>query len=112
MIKTQHSRTSRGTPVAPERHLAYCDLCEAREEGPGMIGQDTTVGWSMEENRVADTHVCCIEGTWERKGGRPGRVKRTEFHLCPTCFTTKLVAWMRSLGAKPSIWRHDSDDSP
>lgn len=112
MIKTSYPTTSRGTVRATERHYAYCDLCGAREEGPGTVLQDTAVGWSMEENGVADTHLCCVEGTWERRGGGPGRVKRTEFHLCPTCFRTKLVAWMRTQGAKPSVWRHNSDDSP
>jgi DNA-directed RNA polymerase subunit M/transcription elongation factor TFIIS len=32
-----------------------------------------------------------------------GHSEETSFHLCPACFRTKLMPWLRSQGAEPTI---------
>lgn len=91
---------------------AYCDLCGASERTETDLTDTHAIGWSPDENRVAETHLSCLQGLWWRRDGLAGRVKRVEFHVCPTCFMHKLVPWFRSQGVSPSVWRHDSDDEP
>src|SRR5262245_20229461 len=89
---------------------AYCDLCGAEVQDAPTYECGDGVRWSTEDNRIAETHVSLIQGTWERKDGSPGRVKHTTVHLCPQCFTTRLLPWLRQHGAQPSVLRCDTED--
>jgi hypothetical protein len=105
------------TPPSPSpqdhgRNRAYCDLCGQSEHDEHIRADPSGTGWSPDANRVSETHISWLDGHWERADLSVGRVKRVEYHVCPTCFRTKLMPWFRSQGAKPSIWRHDSDDAP
>jgi hypothetical protein len=92
-----------------DRNIAYCDLCGRHEErGRPTYECGDGVRWNTTENAIAETHIHCVTGTWERKDGSDGRVKHVSVHLCPACFTTRLVPWLTAQGVTPSILRCDT----
>jgi hypothetical protein len=99
MIRVEHENVN----------IAFCDLCGRREQGlSAYYDCDDGVRWNTTENAIAETHIHCVTGTWERKDGSDGRVKHVSVHLCPACFTTRLVPWLKQQGAVPSVLRCDT----
>jgi len=106
MIKKEQRSAAHPSHATPLVNIAYCDLCSAREEPESAVFDcDHGVRWIPKGNTIAETHISCVTGQWERKDGSSGRVKHIDFHLCVQCFATKLVPWMAQQGAKPSVLR-------
>ena len=74
-----------------------CDICGAEskwDENWGKDGSKQTTFVQMEE---------------EESNASGGQSEQTQFHICPTCFKEKLVAWFAThRDAKPtttkSVW--------
>jgi hypothetical protein len=75
-----------------------CDLC-------GRAGNPWG-GWNTSTYDVAKTDVGMEMGT-----SYPDDYHTTEtvFDICPDCFTTKLIPWLKSQGAEPRIVGGDED---
>lgn len=76
-------------------HLV-CDLCGTASAAGGYWHGDA---------QTNDTTVCMEVGNSYGPGG--GDKKTTEFDICPTCFSTKLMPWLESQGAKPRTEERD-----
>lgn len=72
-------------------HL-ICDLCGKKS------GADD---WATRGYNVSETTVEMNRGV--NYGTDGGDSKTTSFDICPTCFETKLVPWMASQGATPTV---------
>lgn len=71
-----------------------CDLCgaEGRELG-------NEVQWEKTTYDAATTIFAESGARWPDSA----QVETTRFDVCPNCFKTKLVPWMKSQGATPTI---------
>lgn len=69
-----------------------CDVC-----GTASNGDEN---WATDDFQHASTSV-----QMEERISRPdgGHSTDTTFHICPTCFKSKLVPWLESQGAKPTV---------
>ena len=76
-------------------HL-ICDLC-GKKSGDG--------DWVPKGYNVSETTIEMNQGT--NYGSEGGDNKKTGFDICPACFETKLVPWMASLGATPTVEETD-----
>lgn len=72
-----------------------CDLC-------GRVSSCSD--WSGGGYGVEETQIKLEEGFRCPDGGN---TTTTEFHVCPLCFRDKLIPWMTSQGAKPTITEVD-----
>lgn len=72
-----------------------CDLC-------GEHAKDPNYGhWSQQSSYdVSQTTIEYEEGSAFPEGRHTEKVS---FHICTDCFKDKLVPWMESQGAKPTV---------
>ena len=81
--------------VREKLDVTVCDLC----------GDESDCEWSpgspFQSNEV---DVSYREATHYPDGGF---AETTSFDICPTCFTEKLVPWLKSQGAEPTITETD-----
>jgi hypothetical protein len=73
-----------------------CDVCGAESNGDE--------NWAAKDFEHAISSVQLEERISYPDGGHS---KDIIFHLCATCFKSKLVPWFESQGAKPSIGEAD-----
>jgi hypothetical protein len=73
-----------------------CDICGADSNGDE--------NWAAKEFEQASTTIQLDERVSYPDGGHS---KDITFHLCPECFKSKLVPWLDTQGAKPSIGEAD-----
>jgi hypothetical protein len=73
-----------------------CDLC----------GDVTKNSWQKELGNLGEIEVRMLEGSGWQDGGSDTR--ELAFDVCPKCFTEKLMPWMKSQGAEPTITERDS----
>lgn len=87
----------RTMPVQEYEHVisVQCDLCK-REYTDRNWGEKSPC-------RTLETRVFFFEGVHDRDGG--GRKERTWFDICPECFRDKLLPWLKSQGAEPTVER-------
>jgi len=73
-----------------------CDICGAES--------NSEENWSTKDFENARSTV-----QFEQRESFPDGGHSTEiaFHICPTCFKSKLVPWLASQGAKPSFSEAD-----
>lgn len=65
-----------------------CDICHEVIDSHPMFGRnDVNVEWAYSNNLYP-------EG---------GEITTTSFDICGDCFDSKLVPWMKSLGAEPTV---------
>lgn len=85
------------TRVVTERYC--CDLCAATTKDTGI--------WppASSSHAVNTTEVTMEVGASYGTDG--GHMEETAFDICPECFTTKLVPWLESQGAKPRTTKSD-----
>lgn len=76
-------------------HL-ICDLC-----GKKNGGED----WEPAGHKILETTIEMDAGV--NYGSDGGSRKTTSFDICPACFETKLVPWMASQGAMPTVGETD-----
>jgi hypothetical protein len=69
-----------------------CDIC-----GTGSNGDEN---WATDDFQHA-TSAVQLEERISRPDG--GQSTDTTFHICPTCFKSKLIPWLESEGAKPTV---------
>lgn len=74
-----------------------CDLCGSKDEGGYR-------DWGGGEGNIYTTTVELEEGYGYGDGGN---VTTTEFDICPSCFKTKLIPWLKRQGANPTITKVD-----
>lgn len=72
-----------------------CDLCGNRADSPDFRQWTRRTSYD-----VSRTTVECEEGSSFPEGRHTEKVS---FHICPECFKGKLIPWMESQGAKPTI---------
>jgi len=84
-------------PAKPEREViqgqgVICDVCGKKSDKKGY--------WNTGIYDIEDTTVEMDIGT-----SFPGDhdVINTSFDICPTCFKDKLIPWLASQGATPTI---------
>lgn len=73
-----------------------CDLCGA--------DSNEEENWAKKDFEHATTIVQLEERESYPDGGHS---EETAFHICHTCFKTKLLPWLDSQGAKPTIGKSD-----
>ena len=72
-----------------------CDLC-----GRAVRSDD----WSKKAYGVADTTVEIEEGEHYPEYRC---TETTSFDICPDCFKNKLIPWLKSQGAEPTVKEND-----
>jgi hypothetical protein len=75
-------------------HQLTCDLC----------AKNSNAGWGAGAYEVLETEVRCKTGSSYPEGGSD---KETTIDICPTCFTEKLVPWVKSQGGAPTVKERD-----
>ena len=91
----------RTLPAHEYNHLVavVCDLCKTKYT-------DRATNWGEKSpSRTLDTKVYSAEESHDRDGG--GYRKLFWFDICPACFRDRLVPWMKSQGAEPTIEETD-----
>lgn len=73
-----------------------CDICGAESNGDE--------NWATKDFEHALSTVQLEERVSYPDGGHS---KDITFHICPSCFKGKLVPWLETQGAKPSIGEAD-----
>jgi hypothetical protein len=73
-----------------------CDVCGAESNGDE--------NWASNEFEHATATLKLEERESHPDGGHSTDIT---FHLCPTCFKSKLVPWLLSQGAQPTIGSAD-----
>ena len=73
-----------------------CDLC----------GAESTVDerWEKTDFEIAITRIEMEEREAHPHGGHS---KETVFHMCPSCFQTRLMPWLAAQKAEPTISESD-----
>ena len=87
------------TYTPPQREIKTldtitCDLC----------GSVTKNNWKQDSTDVEKIRVFRVTGYGCPSGGQ---ATDTSFDICPDCFDNKLVPWLKSQGAKPTIKNSD-----
>jgi len=81
-----------------------CDLC--RERFPGLKENGGVVSQWPADSDEDDIYSFWKTGITMETGNDWPEGKSTElkaFHICPKCFEEKLIPWMASQGAEPTI---------
>jgi len=103
-------KTETRREVAPREYKATveiaCDLCGAKrsqmmESGGGMVARDD---WGKERFDVNEITIEHKTGMSYPEGGDS---ITTAFDVCPACWDTKLLPWMKSQGAEPHVTSSD-----
>jgi hypothetical protein len=91
-------------PAREEEQIAavVCDLC-GTEQGGAYWSDFDGVNWAPEAYGVERVAVQYGSGSHYPEGGFG---KTVGVHMCPTCFTDRLVPWLESQGAEMSekVW--------
>ena len=72
-----------------------CDLCDKVFDNES---------WDCAIYKTKETSVYMELGSSYHGGGD---CTKTEFHICPSCFETKLMVWLNSQKAQPTITELD-----
>lgn len=99
-MKVYKKVTIPAVPARPEREEkkffgVACDLCGRNSDS----GED----WGKDVYDVEETEIRYTSG---HRYPDSGDTKTVEYHICPACFTGKLVPWMKSQGASPTESEH------
>lgn len=83
-------------PETIRKHLQYveCDLCKRQH----------TNEWKSDSYDQIDIDINMRTG-WSCPDGGSG--ENTSFDICPECFKNKLIPWMKSQGAEPTVEEWD-----
>jgi hypothetical protein len=73
-----------------------CDVCGAESNGDE--------NWAANEFEHTTSTLNLEERVSHPDGGHSSDIT---FHLCPACFKSKLVPWLKSQGAQPTIGSAD-----
>lgn len=85
-----------------------CDIC-----GLSTKENASTFEWGEGDSKGSEVHFTntSTEIIMDRSTRFPGSESTSrssvEFHICPSCFTHKLIPWMVLQGAKPTVKEWD-----
>ena len=82
--------------IAKKFEAVVCDICKKRSE---------TSNWDAGSYNVLDTKVEIREGC---AFPEHTDVETKRFDICPDCFLEKLVPFLKSLGAEPTVVDEDT----
>ena len=71
-----------------------CDLC----------GSVTTSEWKQDMTDIEKIRVLQVTGYDCQSGGQATEIS---FDICPDCFENRLIPWLKSQGAEPTIKESD-----
>ena len=83
-----------------------CDLCGFVETSPGERPEREEASWSRKPFYDEGVTVSCAKGSSDPDGGSDHEV--TRFDICPKCFRERLMPWLISQGAKPTVFHSES----
>lgn len=69
-----------------------CDICKRFHAG---------AGWADHSWEIAETRIQMTTGT---RHADEDCSKKVSFDICPECFSSKLIPWLESQGATPTIF--------
>lgn len=86
--------------VRREAVAVVCDLCGARDRN-GL--------WSTPATGSRWPSRCEVEVRLEYTvgDGDSGDISTTSYDICPACFRGRLMPWLESQGAKPTVEQRD-----
>lgn len=89
--------TLKQVPAKEEKYhdFTQCDLCGARTNN-----WDWPNPTSKADCAYAETAVSMEVGS---RYPDMGDYTKTSYHICPDCFTAKLMPWFKAQGAEPTI---------
>jgi hypothetical protein len=77
----------------------FCDICGRAAPSRGVRGE-----WGEDSYAVAEVEVSMAMGSSYPEGGSS---TVTEFDICPECFSSKVIPWLREQGASPRVEERD-----
>lgn len=98
-------KSKRIIPAIPETEIeevdyVICDLCK-QSKGKFTYTSDS-VSWRSD--KVSET-IISFEHGWNFPEG--GETTTETFHICDKCFESKLVPWLQSQSAEPTLEVND-----